>query len=190
MNQNKISTYLFRPFEKIAGWQAFFTGLIIVAVTGFTSKYAGVFFDGVIDTHFTNDVTFTKSFTVLSIDIVSISVVMWLAGFFLSKNFRFIDILGTMTLARAPLLIIAIASLFVNFPAAEEVLKSPGIIITNIQFLILMILSLPVIIWVIALTYNAFIISTNGKGTKATFIFITAIIISEILSKILIHYIL
>lgn len=188
MKTNNLSLYLFRPFVKIAGWKAFFIGLIIMAITGFTATYAGISFNGALDFHFLNNITFTSSFLTLTIDIICITICMAVIGLFITKNFRFIDILGTMTLAKAPFLIAAIAALFVKAPETKEILQNPLIILSYPAFILMTILSLPVLIWSIALMYNAFTISIGKKGSEVVIGFIIALLLAETISKILIFF--
>jgi hypothetical protein len=189
MEQNSVNMYLFRPFVKIAGWKAFGLGLILVLLTAVVGKYANVMFDGVIDIHFTDNVSFAHSFLFLGIDVVSVVICMYVAGLLVSRNFRFIDILGTMTLARTPLTILAVFALFVQSPDMEEILHNPMIIMSYTSFIILIIITIPIVIWFIALMYNAFVISVGAKGIKMTTLFIVALIAAVILSKTLIHLI-
>jgi len=134
-----------------------------------------------------NETSLLQSFLYLIIDFVCLIVVMWLTGLIVSKNFRFIDILGTMTLAKAPFLILAIAGFFTTAPNLSEIYKNPYVIFESISFIILMVLSLPVIIWSITLMYNALKVSCDVKGSKLTVAFIIALFISEALSKVLIY---
>lgn len=186
MRNSEVLGLMFNPFKRIAGWQAFGLGLVFVALMGFLGAKSGVVFDGVIDMHL-KDVTLLQSFVFLGIDIVCLVVVMWITGLLVSKNFRFIDILGTMTLAKAPFVILAIAGFFVDAPELSDIYKDPNVIFRSASFVILMVLSLPVMIWSITLMYNAFKISCDLKGSKLTSSFIIALLISEIISKVLIY---
>jgi len=175
------------PFTRIAGWQAFSLGLVFVALMGFIGSGSGIAFDGVFDMHMFEN-TVQQAFLYLAIDIVSLVLVMWVVGLIISKNFRFIDLLGTMTLAKAPFLVLAIMGYFATAPDMNEIMRNPYVILQSTSFLILMILSLPVMIWSIALMFNALKISCDLKGNTLTVAFILGLIISEIIAKILIHY--
>ncbi|VBB46755.1 conserved membrane hypothetical protein [uncultured Paludibacter sp.] len=181
---------LWNPFTRIAGWQAFIIGLVVVIATGVIGTYGNLVFNGAIDAHFSDmDISFCKSFLMLGIDLISVVLVMYIVGLTIAKGFRFVDILGTMTLSRAPLLLLAIMALFTHQPALSEVMKNPLIIFSYLSFIVFLILSLPVMVWFIALMYNALKISTGIKGSKLILGFILGIIMSEIISKILIHLI-
>lgn len=187
MKSKDIFSLVINPFTRIAGWQAFGLGLVIVVVTGFIGTFSNVAFDGVIDMHLTQKLTFAHSFEFLAIDIVSLVLVMTITGFIISKGFRIIDILGTMTLAKAPYLILAIAGYFTVSPDINEIMKNPFIVFQSVSFIILTLLSIPVTIWSITLFYNAFKTSCDVKGGKLVVAFITALLVSEIISKTLIY---
>ena len=187
MKSKDIFSLVINPFTRIAGWQASGLGLVIVVVTGIIGTFSNVAFDGVIDMHLTQNLTFVHSFEFLAIDIVSLVLVMTITGFIISKGFRIIDILGTMTLAKAPYLILAIAGYFTVSPDINEIMKNPFIVFQSVSFIILTLLSIPVTIWGITLFYNAFKTSCDVKGGKLIVAFITALLVSEIISKMLIY---
>ena len=189
MKTNELGSLIFNPFKRIAGWDAFGVGLVIVVLTTFTGNFAGIYFDGVIDMHFAENFDSLKSWLMIPINIISISVIMWLAGITVSKNFRFIDILGTMTLSRAPFLLIALASFFVKVPDLSGIMQDPFVIFDSISFIIILIFTFPIIIWSVTLLYNAYKISTGASGQKLSISFIFGLIIAEIISKIIIYQI-
>ncbi|HNX87502.1 MAG TPA: hypothetical protein PKH58_00345 [Paludibacteraceae bacterium] len=188
--KNKINLrYIYNPFEKIAGWQALLYGLVFVVLSGWIGKHAGLVFDGAIDAHLSNDVTYYQALIILVIDVVCMSIVMYVAGLFVTKNFRFIDLLGTMTLARAPYIVLSLAGLFVTVPETADLLANPYRVFTNPGFLVFIVLTIPVMVWVIALMYNAWKVSTGAKGPKMIVGFIAGLFVAEVISKILISII-
>lgn len=186
MKSNDFFRLIFNPFTRIAGWQALALGLVIVVLTGITGTFGNVIFDGVIDMHLVKEVSILHSFGYLAISIMTLIAAMWITGLIISKGFRFIDILGTMTLSKAPLLLLAIAGLFTKAPDMAELLKDPMAILSSTSFLVTTILSIPVVIWSLCLMYNALKVSCDVKGNKLTVAFIVAIFISEVISKVLI----
>ena len=161
-NKNALR-YIYNPFEKIAGWQALIYGLIIACLSGWIGKQAGLMFDGAIDAHFGNEVSYYQAFMMLFIDIACVGAVMYLAGLLVTRNFRFIDLLGTMTLARAPYLLLSLTGLFVTIPETAELLANPALIFSN-----------------------AWKVSTGAKGSKMIIAFIAGLFVAEVISKILI----
>lgn len=179
---------LFNPFVKIAGWQAFGLGLFIVLLSGIIGSFTYVAFDGVLDSHIGTELSLKDSLLFLAIDIVSITVVMFITGIIISKQCRFIDILGTMTLARAPLLLATLLGFFVTVIPTQELLNDDrAAIFANPGILIFALIGILLVIWFVALMYNGFKVSTGAKGTKLIVGFIIGLLVAEIVSKILIH---
>jgi len=187
MKSNEIFRLLINPFTRIAGWQAFGIGLVFVIITGITGTFSHVAFDGVIDMHLLQKLSFLNSFEFLAIDLISVMIIMIATGYIISKGFRIIDILGTMTLSRAPFIILAIAGYFTVSPDIAEIMKNPLVIFQSLSFVLFILLSIPITIWTIILMFNSLKISCGVKGTKLGTAFIVAVLISEIISKILIY---
>jgi len=187
MKSNEIFRLLINPFTRIAGWQAFGIGLVFVIITGITGTFSHVAFDGVIDMHLLQKLSFLNSFEFLAIDLISVMIIMIATGYIISKGFRIIDILGTMTLSRAPFIILAIAGYFTVSPDIAEIMKNPLVIFQSLSFVLFILLSIPITIWTIILMFNSLKISCGVKGTKLGTAFIAAVLISEIISKILIY---
>jgi len=188
MKNKSIFGLLVNPFTRIAGWQAFSLGLVFVALMGFIGASNGIAFDGVFDMHMF-EITVQQAFIYLAIDLASLVLVMWVTGLIVSKNFRFIDLLGTMTLAKAPFLLLAIMGYFTTAPNMNAIMRDPYVIFHSTSFVIMMILTLPVMVWSITLMVNALKISCGLKGSTLTVAFIVGLFVSEIIAKILIQYV-
>ncbi|HHU25097.1 MAG TPA: hypothetical protein GXZ56_00505 [Bacteroidales bacterium] len=187
---------LWNPFTRVAGWQAFWVGMVIVVASALLASYGNLLFDGAIDAHFHHYVGIAHSFVVTGISLLSVVAAMYVAALIISRSVRFIDILGTMTLARAPFLLLAIISPFVSFPSMDLLIQDPltsfgypmlMYFVRHPMSLIFIIISLPVIVWLIALMYNGFKVSTGAKGKKLVVAFIVALLIAEVLSKVCIY---
>lgn len=185
--KSKEFFYLFlNPFEKIAGWQAFLVGSVFVLLSAIVSKFSYVALDGVLDIHLVKELTFEKSLMMQLLSIISLFVVMFVAGLLFSKRFRWIDILGTMTFSKIPFFIATLAGLFVHIPEASQLMKNPFVILEDISFLLFLLLTVFVVIWSIVLMVQALKVSCNLKGEKLAIAFTVSIIVAEIISKILI----
>ncbi len=178
---------IWNPFTRIAGWQAFIAGLIFVALSGIAAKYADLAFDGAIDAHLGHEISFAESFIMISIDLFAIIVIMSVVGFVIAKQVRFVDIFGTMTLSRAPFLIVAILGIFVSPPDLSELSTEPIQIFDQPLFIVFSLLTTIILIWAIALMYNALKVSSGAKGIRLTAGFIIGLIVAEIMSKFLIN---
>ncbi len=189
MKNNSFWEFVFNPFTRIAGWQAFAAGLAFAAMTGIVATLSGVAFDGVLDAHVGTGITYALSFIFIGIDIASITLVMWIAALVTSRDFRFIDILGTMTLARAPMLLVAIAGFTSAAPDPAEVIANPTVLITG-GMLVFLLFCIVATIWYIVLIYNAMKVSCNIGGTKLAVTVVVALILAEVLSKVVIYWVL
>lgn len=178
MKNNSIWNFLINPFTKIAGWQAFFIGIVLVVLSGAVGGMNQTWFPGVLDMRIGTPAPYSWGFVLLAVDVISIVLVMTLAALLVAKKFRFIDILGTMTLARAPMLLFALAGLL--WPIGRQG-KPEVLLITQIP--ILGILCILILIWSITLMYNGFKVSCNLKnGVKLNAVFIISVIIAETFS--------
>lgn len=190
MKSNEFWGLFINPFRKVAGWQAFGLGLVFVGVMGVVGTLAHVAFDGAFDMHLTDSLTYAQSFLYLGISLASVVLVMWLAGVMIAKQVRFIDILGTMTLAKAPFLLLAVAGLFTTAPDLTQITQNPMAVFNSVSFIVLLVLSLPVMVWSIALMYNGFKVSCGVQGSKLTLAFILALFTAEIVSKLALYWLL
>jgi len=170
--------YLINPFERIAGWQALVIGFAVMALTAVIGKINNIAFDGVLDVHTGEPFSFSASFAMQAINFITLFVTMWLSGVCFSKTkIRAIDVAGTMALARAPMLLPAIICFMPIAP--EDVSDIP-------RLAIFIAVCIPFIAWMIALMYNAFVVSCHLKGVRAVVSFIGALLVAEIVSKIVI----
>ena len=117
-----------------------------------------------------------------------VSVLFYIAALVLSKSsVRAIDIFGTQALARAPYLIAS----FTGFTGVLEtfgkfllwITTNTGnpVEITGAQILfavLLLILTMVLTVWLVALMFNAFKVSSNLKGAKLIVSFIVILLIS------------
>ena len=190
MKTKEILKLIFvNPFEKIAGWQALGLGLIVAILAALIGSYCGGIFNGALDYHTTgNPYPWWKALAMLAISIASIIIMFLLAGIIFSKNFRVIDVVGTVTLAKAPFFFIALTE-FLSKPVImndiQAIINNPGVLYTSFTFWINLLLATLIAIWFIALLYNAFKVSLNIRKHRVM-VFVIALILAEVLSKVLI----
>lgn len=176
--------WLINPFERIAGWQALIIGMVVMALTAVIGKLNHVTFDGALDVHANTGTTFSFSaaFAMQAIALLSLSIIMWITGIIFSKSkVRIIDVAGTISLARTPMLILAIICFLPVVP--NSLFDFPRLII----FVIIII---PLYIWMIALMYNAYSVSCHLSGSRAVISFIGALVVAEIVSKSIVFFLL
>jgi len=170
-----MEKWLFTPFTYVAGWKALLIGLAGIATTAFIGYLLTIHFDGPLSVHIGLDIPFYIFLTESAIAWISLSCIFYVSGSLLSKSsIRFIDVAGTIALARIPVVLTALGLL-------------PGIKIFNPTSFYLMpvffLFMLPSI-WMVILYYNAFKISCNIKGFKLIAAFVAGIYLAEIISKI------
>lgn len=201
MKNNKIIAWLFTPFRFIAGRSALICGIFIIALLSVLGYLSNTYFDGIIDIHIgCPDMTYpyiVHAFFQL-LTWVLLTVVFYITARIVTKtSVRIIDIAGTMALAQTPLLFAALVGFIpalhvclgdidtINLGQMMETIEDNIIplIIAGIIFFIFC-------VWSILLRYNAYSVSANVKGAKGIISFIIALFICEVLSKLLIYFIL
>ena len=193
----KWITLLFNPFVYVAGGQALGLGVAVIFVAGLAGFVSHTHFDGVLDTHVGSSASATFFLAEGFIDWLSLALVLLVLGKMVSKtSFRIIDVLGTQALARWPTIFLALITLPPAFQRYNHVLveqvtrnplQPPPISPDAIYFFAVALLMLPLLIWMIALMYNAYSISCNVRGAKAVATFTVGVILAEILSKFIIY---
>ncbi len=103
--------------------------------------------------------------------------------------------MGTIALSRAPMIFIPVAAFLFPQQKITDYLNhtflntGDPVALTAADltgFIISVLVMIFVIIWIVALLFNAYKICVNKKGARLIASFIIAVIISEIISKILI----
>jgi len=190
--------WVYNPFEKVAGWKAFGIGLIILCITTVIGYFGNMVFYG-ISIKTVSSVTWGSAFFLQALGLVAIVIVMWITALLFAKHTRFQDILGTVTLAKYPLLPAAIVLLLFSSRMTELTQKIMSVniyeimnVITISDYVFLLLFSiilLPILVWEIVLLFNAFRVSTNLKGVKCVLLFIAILFISEIITNVVISII-
>jgi hypothetical protein len=121
-----------------------------------------------------------------------LSILLFFAGKMISKSRpRLIDVFGTQALARLPYLLVSLTALM---PGANRFTNE---LLTGraswdqfsadmAVFLFVAIFGLVMMVWMIALMYRAFAVSCNVSGKVAILVFIIALAVGEIISKVII----
>lgn len=195
-NNRTVVGWLFWPFKYIAGTKALAIGIVAMILISIFGYLGNVFFNGVIGPNIAATGVSSPYIVhaIMQISaLFSLTLVFYITARIVSKSaVRLIDIAGTMALSQAPFILVALAGLI---PATHLDIASMNtvglegfiqIIEDNIVMITLIsILSILIIVWTVALKYNAYTISANIRGAKAIVSFIVAIIISEILARII-----
>ncbi len=198
-----MKTWLFRPFERIAGGPALVLGLIVILLTAWMAARGGLHTDGVVDLHFWPDPGVLHLIAQGFINWLSLSLALLAAAWWLRRGrFRVLDLLATQALARWPLLLgvgylsirpisEAIEQGTANMMAAmpedpSQVMAPPELLLEAMWLMLISLPLLALIGWMIWLMYHAYSLVTDLKGQRGIFSFAGALVVAEIFSKALI----
>ncbi|MDH6354441.1 hypothetical protein M2132_000769 [Dysgonomonas sp. PH5-45] len=195
MKNNDWLKLLYNPFSRIAGWKAFGIGAVIVAVSVYIACATGNYFSGAMNIRYIGpSATLLPAFMLQIQGLLCMVALMYVAGLIFSKGVRFQDVLGTVTLSRYPYLFAAIACFLVKDIDMKSFVQNITQAATNqtlgishefINVIIFGLILLVLVVWYIALLYNAFRVSTDIKGAKGIVIFIVTLILTDILNLLI-----
>ncbi|MBN9230949.1 MAG: hypothetical protein J0I93_08870 [Legionella sp.] len=189
------NSWLVNPFQVIAGYEALFLGLVLIIVMSLIGTYAEVYFDGILGFITPYNLIAMKPNFLLLIYQNSVAWLVLACTFYVTalllrqKNQRIIDFLGTVSLARFPILIPLIFTAFQkywspNLFKAEDLSKGVELHlnVTNTLGWLVMMGSLA---WILMTYLFAFKESSGAEGRKLWIGYITSIVIGNILAMIL-----
>ncbi len=194
-----MKAILLNPFFKFQEKTLLIIGItatIVGSIIGFVQESR---YDGIFDIHFSSEkVQWFHPFLDNIVNIVVLSILLFVFGKKINSKTRFIDLLNTVLIARIPIYLNAIIIMNeymnrISQNILENISENPVNPMANTSFtdLILLLVSsvfaIITLIWSIALTYNGFKTASNSKGAKNILWFILMLIIAEILSKIIIN---
>ncbi|MDF1825548.1 MAG: hypothetical protein P1U68_12955 [Verrucomicrobiales bacterium] len=190
---------LWNPFRFFAGSTALISGIGIVLATGAIASVSSTHFDGVLDTHVGFPAPLWFFLLEGIVNWISLASCLWLGAVLLREKraFRALDLFGTQALARWPFIITALVCLLPGVQtyqkkllalakSGETVLLPPAGTPTELaSFWGAALVMIFVTIWFVALAWKSFRISCDARGGRAIVTFILAIVIAEVISKLL-----
>lgn len=189
---------LLTPFERYAGAEALTAGVVFALLAVLGAAQFNTRFDGVLDAHFASDeVSLTVALTDQVINIVSAFVVFYILAYALgARGIRAVDMLGTLMAARAPYVLMPLFNIndhmsrhnaaIVDGIAADPFNPDLSPLLPLIPAIIL---SLVLVVWLIALMFNAWKVCTNFSKGRLIGGFIGALIVAELLSALFLSFI-
>ena len=186
-----MKTLLFKPFDRYSETRLLLVGLAAFAVGTVLSKVFNTHFDGALDVHFSGSVSWTQSIINNSVNVVCLALVLFLAGKIINHKTRLVDLLATVLIARIPFYPLAFCNIGNKaFTSGDEILQAtlhqtPISADSIVMLVVIALITLTLLVWSVALLYNGYKVSVNGKGAKAIVLFIVAIVVAEIASKLL-----
>lgn len=173
---------LYNPFIYIAGYKALIIGTIGVITTSILAYITGTHFNGLLNVDYAKDCDYWVYLVENLLHFGLLSAFLYLyTRLFTTTNVRLIDIVGTILVARIPLIIVPLCRLLPYFES---------FVINSFTMYLLSGIYLMSLIWSITLLYNAFKISCNLKDSRLTFTLITTLVLSEIFTKSILYLIL
>ena len=184
--------WVYNPFEKMAGWNAFGIGIVILSVATVGGYFGNMVFYG-LSAKIVPNITWSMAFSLQSLGLAVLVAVMFVTALLFAKHVRFQDILGTLTLAKYPLLLMFFLSL--AFGKSISSIDVNGLLngdfssLNIVSLFTFSIIAIILLVWEIALMCNAFKVSTNLKGVKCAVLFTAALLASEIITIVLVFFI-
>jgi hypothetical protein len=186
---------LFNPFEKYDGRPMLTIGLVATVIGSLLGFAFNARYDGVIHISYVENVTFAEPFTDNVFNITCMFIAFYLFGYFINKKTRPIDILATVMIARLPFYITTLDNINGFIYKQSTLMMEAGMDMASIDQTNLIIvtalalLSLPFVVWYIALLYNGFKTAVHLKTATHKVMFVLAIIVAEVLSRIFFYII-
>ena len=186
---------LFNPFEKYSEKILISVGVLCTLIGSLLAYFFNVRFDGVLDLHFTDDVLLRQPFIDNIINIMSLTIMLFIVAKYLKRKTRSVDILSAVIIARIPYYLMplfninsAIDAVYGNVMKFIDIESIDQISISMISLiLVFAFISVIILVWYITLLFKGFKIATHAKGIFPKVLFVIAIIVAEVLSKYLIY---
>jgi len=194
-DRSHVWTWLFNPFHYVAGWQALGAGLVLMAVAGAVAFAGGTRFDGVLDFHEGGAMPRWTPLLDGAAALLPLVLLLWIGGVLTSRSrVRPLDVIGTQALARAPAMLMALATFLPGWRRVVQQLLDalaegrPPAVPDAAGLVMVLVFSLVVLaaeVWMVALMYRAYAVSCNVRGGRAALIFVPALLVAEALSKLI-----
>ncbi len=184
-----MKKWLFNPFIYIAGVRSLIIGLVVMAITALICSFSHTHFNGLLQIGSRDTAAWRYFFEGFVVWLIPV-IVFYVAGLIFSKSsIRLIDVAGTFALARWVMLFSAFTGFGMNLPDMNHHTIDDLIKAITPSFIALGLVSLVCMVWMIALLYNAFVISCNIRKEKSVVLFIICLLIAEIAARLIIHFI-
>lgn len=185
---------LYNPFELYSERQLVIFGLVMTLIGSFLGYSFNGRFDGIIDFHLLESVTFFEVVLDNFFNAVLLTMLLFINGKLINSKTRFVDVLNASLLARIPFYILP----FFNFNnvmydvsnRTYDIMVARSFNAISTPDLILLMLfsfvAICTLIWFSVLLWNGFKVATNAKGIKNIILFIFTILVAEVVSKYII----
>ena len=192
-NRKKIFNLIFDPSSILSLKQSLTYGIAIIFISGMINSISNTHFDGILDSHTGKPAPLLVFILEGFINLIVISVVFFtLIKISLTTHVSFLEIFSQQSFARWPFILISFLSLnqfyqdIINLIYQKYIELDKSVILSTNDFnlfIVIIFFMMIIIIWSLILMYNSFRRVCDKGGLKVILLFITGIIISEILSK-------
>ncbi|MYE44878.1 MAG: hypothetical protein F4X79_12735 [Acidobacteria bacterium] len=185
-----IARWLFNPFVRVGGEQALLIGTAVIVVTGLLAAAGETHFGGLLRLTIGSSVPLWVPVVEGLVIWVVMSVLFVLISLLVApRSVRPLDIAGTQALARAPLVLLALA----NLPApVRDANRETAAAIAEGRLppqmaasLIAGVVGGVCVVWMVQLMWKAFAVSCNQRGGRAVAFFVAVVITGHLATSFL-----
>ncbi|MCY3746961.1 MAG: hypothetical protein OXH05_12100 [Acidobacteria bacterium] len=185
-----IARWLFNPFVRVGGEQALLIGTAVIVVTGLLAAAGETHFGGLLRLSIGSSVPLWVPVVEGLVIWVVMSVLFVLISLLVApRSVRPLDIAGTQALARAPLVLLALA----NLPApVRDANRETAAAIAEGRLppqmaasLIAGVVGGVCVVWMVQLMWKAFAVSCNQRGGRAVAFFVAVVITGHLATSFL-----
>lgn len=185
-----------KPFETLQETKLLFIGSLLLVAGSLFAFLTNTRFDGVLDMHLTSQIQWYQPLIDNIINTLCLTVTLFILSRFLPTKARLIDIFNVALICRVPLYF----SLFVNIGNIQQEttdflvanLHNPTMI-TELPFINLFLFGLSALVGLTALVFMGFLLyrgyknATNSKQASHHVLLIVAVLLAEVVSKLLVY---
>ena len=191
-----MKALIFNPFEKISEKKLLLIGITSMIVGATLGYLFNARYDGIFDLHFEKSTNYFKALLDILISVSTTCLLLLAVGKYTNPKTRFIDVFNTCTIAKIPFYVLTLFNInnWIYYSSAKLVeslqhnlMKMPSLS----EFIPVLLFSLFTILGLVLsvlLLLNGYKVASNAKGTKSIGLFVAALFLSEIFSKIIISY--
>lgn len=193
-----MKTVIFKPFERYSEKTLLVAGTIAALAGILLAWMFGARFDGVLDLHYTRKQPFwvvagDQLLNGISLLLFLIPVTKWI-----NRKTRIIDVVNAFLISRIPLYFLTFGNVGAILSNAGEKMKTAAlqqqaISLNGMEWTFLIVfglLAILMIVWSVTLLYNGYKVASNAKGARPIILFVLSLLFAEIVSKVLIFWLL
>lgn len=190
--ERRLQDWLFDPFRCLSRAVALVLGIAAIFIAAALCSLASVHFNGVLNAEYYSHIS--PPWLYIAEGLVAWGSMVISLQFFgaivAPERFRFFDLVGTQALARWPYVLVALVALLPGVAeamrrnvtdlgaAAPTAAHLPAVVAA-------VVVSFAVVVWSIVLMYRGYVLSTGVQGRKAVISFGIALLVAEIVSKVI-----